>query len=368
MMDAKTVLGGKAARTIVDFASIVLSGIVLTRVLQIAWSLAGTSFIIGALPWMPFGALPGMIGVIIVGFLGGYFVKIFYPDWYWWEAIAPAGTVVIGCIVMIVVYIDLSTCIVLLDILLGFYFWNFACCDVHLRDLLAGRQESSGYPWLAEIVEALLVPTGVLLPFLVDAYADYNFMIAYLVVLACLCVLMIVSVKFRMPGSATSSSILVSLAGMGIRTRAKHFLDGKNIIRAVLLVFYMLLLEYYGFQAIQARQWLYSTPSLTLYYDIELYSITYYGILAGSIIAFLVVRLVFEYGRYRIASIETAIALAFLSPATFLLFLVIGDALNLAIPFMFCQAAFVGAAFELFITLLGHGLQVRMAPRSVNPS
>jgi magnesium-transporting ATPase (P-type) len=99
-------------------------------------------------------------------------------------------------------------------------------------------------------------------------------------------------------------------------------------------------------------------------YDIQLYSVTYYGILIGAVAAFVALRLAFEQGKYRISSIETAITIAFLGPVFFLLFLVIGNILNLAVPFMFCQAAFVGMAFELFIALLGHGLQVRMSPSS----
>ena len=358
MMDAKMILGGKAIRTIVDFATVVLSGIVLTRVVQILWSLAGTNFILGALPWM--------IGAILIGFLGGYIVKMFLSGWYLWEAIAPIGIFIIGIIVRVMDF-DQATYIILLDMLLGLYFWNLACCDVHMRDAIMTIQNANASSWLPEFMPSLLIATGVLLPFMVDSYTAIDVSIIYLVALAGCSVLMIISVKFHEKVPASDNPTCMSLVSMPLKNRAKAFLDGKNIVRAVLLALVVLLLEYYSFQAIQARIWWYGTPNLGFLYDIELYSITYYGILFGAIVAFIALRIGFSQGNHRTARIVIGLTIAVLGPGSFVLIMIISNALEKALVFMFFQPAFAGSVLEFFIALLGHLLQVlNMMPKQRN--
>jgi len=355
-MDAKSLFGGNATRTMVDFASVVISGVVLINGLQIAWNLAGINFITNVFLGIKFGSLITMIAAILIGFIGGYVLKVFFPRGNWWEAIAPAGSVAIGSIFMTNI-IDLPTCILLLDLLLGLYFWNFASCDVHMRGMLMDRHASSGYPWLAELVEVLLVPTGIILPFIVDPFIEYYLMIIYLVVLAGLAAIMIILAVLGAQLSVRSESPM-TLAGLSTRAGARHFLDGRNIIRAVLLVFLLLLIAYYIFQAIQARSWFLGMPDLTFFYNIELYSISYYGIIAGAVAAIFVLQLAFVHKNYKILRIVIAIAMVVLIPGAFALLMVISDALNSALLFIFCQAAFVGMVFAFFIALLGQRLQV----------
>src|SRR5271157_3390216 len=79
MMDAKSLFGGNATRTMVDFASVVISGVVLINGLQIAWNLAGINFITNVFLGIKFGSLITMIAAILIGFIGGYVLKVFFP-------------------------------------------------------------------------------------------------------------------------------------------------------------------------------------------------------------------------------------------------------------------------------------------------